>query len=223
MGKQRTGVQSRARLRNLIQYRELSDEEFEAKYQEVLEESALDVELEQKELEDRIEEHLVSLGQDYDLDDMKANDRLQLRALAMAEIQLSDLEKITYSIRQDVSPTSIMMIEKLNNTMSKLRSDISDISDDLQLTRRIRKQSSEASVISYLDDLRSKARKFYRERMLYIFCPKCKRLLSTIWLLYSEENNQIVLRCSNCEHRFNQELSSLYQMDNKNLEDVIIP
>jgi len=223
MKQKRTSVISKARLKNLIQYQGLSEEELEEKYQELLAEAAMDIEEDQEELESRIQEHLDSLGQDYDLDDMKANDRLQLRALAMAEIQLSDLEKAAYTVRKDISGTSVLMIEKLNNTMSKLRSDISDISDDLQLTRRIRKQSSEASVMSYLDDLRTKARKFYKERMLYVFCPNCRRLLTTLWLLYPDESNTIVLKCSHCGNRFNQELSGLYKTDNKNLEDVVVP
>lgn len=209
------------KLRNLKQYKNMSNEEFDIEFDNVFVQAM--VSTTEEELEERILNNLAELGEDYDLSDMKANDRLLLRALAMAEIQLTDLEKSAYFIRQEVNQTNVIMIEKLNNTMSKLRADISKISDDLQLTRRIRKQSQELSVINYIEDLREKAHQFYKQKMLYIFCPECRYLLSTLWLLYSEEDNSINLKCKHCGHKFTQPLAGLYLRNNKNLEDVVIP
>ena len=218
----RSVLPDKKKIRNLVQYRDMSDEDFDKEFEELMLDNM--VSSTEEELEERVQENLDEMAEDYDLDDMKANDRLQLRALALAEMQLADLEKATYYIRQNVTQNNVIMIEKLNNTMSKLRSDISKISDDLQLTRRIRKQSQEANVISYIEDIKTRARKFYKERMLYVFCPECKFLLSTIWLLYpDQEHNEIHLECEHCGNKFVQPLSGLYERENKNLEDVVIP
>ena len=55
MKQKRTSVISKARLKNLIQYQGLSEEELEEKYQELLAEAAMDIEEDQEELEvDRV-------------------------------------------------------------------------------------------------------------------------------------------------------------------------
>jgi hypothetical protein len=216
----RAVLPDKRKLRNLKQYKDLTDEEFEEVYSEEIVASISQAE---QDLEDRIEEKLTALAEDYDMSDMKINDRLQLRAMAQAEIQLEDLEQAVYMIRQDITKDNVIVIEKLNNVMAKLRSDISSISDDLQLTRHIRKQSKEANVIRHLEDLKAKAMKFYKERMLYIFCPECKMLLATTWLMYPEMNNKLKLSCDHCGHAWTQDLKGLYKRGNKNLDDVLLP
>lgn len=220
MGKERMTLPNKAKIRNLKQYKDLTEEEFDEVWRE--REEALNISPEM--LEVRVEEGLAELAEDYDMDDMKSNDMIQIRALVLAQIQLEDLEKTAFSQRQSVDSQSVQILEKVNRILGGLRKDISDISNDLQLTRKIRKQSKEASVIHALNDLKSKAHKFYKERMLYVFCPECKMLLSTIWLNYSgESKNSIELKCNRCEHVFTQELLPLYGTDNKNVDDIILP
>lgn len=211
---------NKAKIRNLVQYRELTDEEFE----EVWEEMVLESEMSPEMLESRVKEKLDELAADYDMEDMKINDMAQLRSLALAQIQLDDLEQTAFQLRQRTDSTSVQMLEKINRILGGLRSDISSISSDLQLTRKIRKQSRESSIIDAINDLRGKARKFYRQKMLYVFCPECKMLLSTLWLNYSgEEYNKLQLKCGRCNHKFTQDLAPLYNTDNKNVEDIILP
>ncbi len=220
MGKERMVLPDKRKMRNLVQYRDLTDEEFEAVMGDMEAEKLLSPEV----LEKRVDEKLEKLAEDYDMDDMKSNDMVQLRALVLAMIQLEDLELDVWRARQEITTTSVQVVEKLNKTISVLRDDISKISNDLQLTRKIRKQSRETSVLDAINDLRSKARVFYQERMLYVFCPNCKMLLSTLWLQYSsEEYNKLSLKCNRCNHKFTQDLTPLYKTDNKNLEDVILP
>lgn len=219
MGKDRMVLPDKRKIRNLVQYKDLTDEQFEEIWADKVAESELSPEL----LEQMVSERLDKLALDYDMDDMKSNDMVQLRALALAMIQLDDLETTAWRVRQATDYNSVQILEKVNRILSTLREDISKISNDLQLTRKIRKQSREASVIDSINDLRSKARKFYRERMLYVFCPECKMLLATTWLLYSEENNKLELNCKRCGHKFTQDLAPLYKTDNKNLEDVVVP
>lgn len=220
MGKERMVLPNKAKIRNLVQYRDMTDEEFDEVWGTMIQEIELSPDI----LEEKVKEKLDELAIDYDMEDMKINDMAQLRSLALATIQLDDLELTAWTLRQDTNTTSVQMLEKINRILSGLRDDISKISSDLQLTRKIRKQSKESSIIDAINDLRGKARKFYRERMLYVFCPECKMLLATLWLNYSsEEYNQLQLKCKRCNNKFTQDLAPLYKMDNRNVEDVVIP
>ena len=80
------------------------------------------------------------------------------------------------------------MIDKIQKVMSELRSDISSFQNDLKITRKFRKSDQETSVISFIDSLKAKAKKFSESRMSYIFCDKCNMLLATVWSLYPEES-----------------------------------
>jgi len=216
--KQRGVLPDKRKIRNLKQYQDMSDSEFEEQFSEsVASTSSI------RELSERIDAKLVLMGEDYDMDDMKSNDKIQLRALAQAEIQLEDLENVAYTLRQDIQIDNVLVLEKVNNIMSKLRNDISMIQEDLQLTRKIRKESKEASVISYIDTLREKAKKFYKEKMLYIFCPECRMLLATIWLHYKDADSSVKLHCKHCNKDVKVSLVPLYDSGNRNLEDVTLP
>jgi len=221
MGKERMVLPNKTKIRNLVQYKDLTDEKFD----EVWDDMVLEYELSPEILEERVKEKLDELAEDYDMEDMKINDMAQLRSLALAQIQLDDLEEVAWTIRsKGTDYNSVQVLEKVNRIISTLRDDISKISADLQLTRKIRKQSKESSVIDTINDLRSKARKFYRQKMLYVFCPECKMLLSTLWLNYSsEEYNKLQLKCGRCGYKFTQDLAPLYETDNKNLEDIVLP
>lgn len=221
MGEQRLTLPNKAKLRNLVQYRDMTDEEFDVVFDKLKDniDKSEDINL-----EDRIKETIDRLALDYDLSDMKSNDMVQVRALALAQLQLEDLELEAFKVRQDaVDGTTIQILEKLNRILSSLRDDITKISNDLQLTRQIRKQSKETTVIDAIKDLKTRAYKFYKQKMLYVFCPECKMLLATIWLQYPDTKTKITFTCKRCNNRFTQELSELYNTDNKNLDDVVLP
>jgi hypothetical protein len=219
MGKERLVLPNKAKMRNLKQYKDLTDEDFD----DVWEDREVALAISPEVLEKQIKEKIAELSNDYDMDDMKSNDKISIRALVLAQIQLEDLEQVAFSLRQEVDNQSIQVLEKVNKILTALRNDISSISNDLQLTRKVRKQSREASVIDALADLKAKARKFYKQKMLYVFCPECKMLLGTIWLQYSDEETILTLKCKRCGKELKQELTKLYETDNKNLDDVVIP
>jgi len=109
--------------------------------------------------------------------------------------------------------------------MSRLRSDISSMQDDLKLTRKTRKEGEDDDFLSYLESLKQKAKVFYKQKMLYVFCPECRRLLATIWLLYPDNKKNILhLKCDNknCNHEFDVILADLYKTGNRNIDDVAI-
>jgi RNase P subunit RPR2 len=222
MENKRLNIPNKKRMRNLSQYRGMSDEDFEDFWNNEHEEEELDEEL-FEELERRKQERLSILEKDYDFSDMKANDMMQLEALVLAMLQLDDLEKEVYKRRTDIADTNVLVLEKLNNMLSKLRSDISTISTDLQLTKKIRNKSKDISVVQRWNDLAQKAANFYKQKMLYIFCPDCRTLLANVWLLYPEERkNKITLFCDHCNTKHEINLDELYETGNKNLPDIII-
>jgi hypothetical protein len=69
---------------------------------------------------------------------------------------------------------NILVLDKISRMMSSLRSDISMLSEDLQISKKIRSQSKDASVAQRWGDLVEEARAFYQKKMVYVFCPECK-------------------------------------------------
>ena len=182
------------KLRNLPQYRDLSDDEFQ-KVIEAMQEKDLGLGA-SKIFEKRIEEKLAKFEEDYDLSDLKVNDREVLRGLVQSIISLEDFEQMLFSVRESgISPDSLLVIDKLQKAMSDLRKDISNMQNDLAITRKHRRSDQETSVLAYIDSLKEKARKFAEARMAFIICPKCSTLLMTNWSLYPNAANKISLVC----------------------------
>lgn len=181
------------RQRNLRQYKNLSDEEFNEK----MANKSLGLEVSQA-FEQKIAKKLQEFEQDYDLSDLKINDKDALRALIQAQISLEEYEQKMYVLRSlDLSEDLMYRIEKLSKVMSELRSDISKFQSDLNITRKVRNSDRDVSVMAYLSNLQQQAKKFYENKMSYIFCEKCNMLLGTLWTLYPEEDrNKIGLVCN---------------------------
>lgn len=219
--KQRLVSPTRKKIRNLKQFVDMDDAEFEQHFQDIISNS------ERGESDDILEEQVTTkLGEfedDYDLSDMKINDRLVLRNLIITIISLEDLELEFSSMKNEINESNILLLDRLSNIMSRLRKDISEMQNDLKLTRKIRKEGQEESFIAWLDKVKGYADEFYTEKTLSVFCPKCRFFLASVWLLYPEESNILKLKCRNCENEFEEDLSDLYETDNKNLEDVVLP
>lgn len=182
------------KLRNLPQYRDLSDDEFQ-KVISSMEAEELGVGV-SKIFEKRIEEKLEKFEEDYDLSDLKINDREVLRGLVQSIIALEDYEQAIFSLRASgVTSDNLLAIDKLQKVMEGIRKSISDAQNDLAITRKHRRSDQETSVLAYIDSLKDKARKFIESRSQYYFCPKCHTLLSTAWYLYPQEKNEIILIC----------------------------
>jgi hypothetical protein len=182
------------KLRNLPQYRDLSEDEFQKAVSNLeIQELGLGV---SKVFEERIAEELRKFEEDYDLSDMKINDRAVLRGLIQSIISLEDYEQMLFAIRADgINPNNALAIQKLQDVMSTLRTDISRMQNDLSITRKHRKSDQEQSVLAYIESLKEKARKFLEARQQYYICPKCSTLLATAWYLYPQEKNEITIIC----------------------------
>ena len=185
------------KLRNLVQYIDLTDEEFETLFEEKYSDER-DVKEAMKDFEEEIERKIVEFGEDYDLSDLKINDREILRALVQATLSLEHLELWLFKKRKDgadFSMDNILVFDKVNKVVSELRSDISKLQGDLKITRKIRQNDKTESVLAYLDDLKAKARKFYESRMMYVTCPKCNQMLFSGWFLFPKAKNKLTFTC----------------------------
>ena len=183
---------NRNKIRNLAQYKDLTDDEFEEIWIDKFLHAAPS-----DEFEDRISKKMDEFGDDYDLSDLKINDKASLRALIQAIISLEDYEQAMFQFRSDgISQNAINSIDKLNRVMSALRGDISKLQDDLNIKRKARQSDEDLSVLNYIDELKHKARKFYEAKNQYIFC-ECGMLLGTVWSLYvHEKDNKIRFKCN---------------------------
>ncbi len=219
MVKERLVSPSRKKIRNLKQYRDMTDDEFD----EVFDELYGSKEEETNDIEEKIESKMKDFGEDYDLTDMKINDRLVLRNLIISIISLEELEETFANMRLDIREGNVLMFDRLAGVMSKLRKDISDMQNDLKLTRKLRKEGKEESFLAWLDKMRERAVEFYTEKTLSIFCPDCRMFLGSIWLLYPEADNSIFWYCKRCKKSFEVDLKELYDTGNVNVEDVALP
>lgn len=222
MGKERLVSPTRKKVKNLKQFADMSEDEFEKHFQGITEPDDSSVNL--KELEGKVKKKLIEFGEDYDLSDMKVNDKLVLRNLILAIISLEDLELDFAGIQTDISDRNILLLDRLSNVMSRLRSDISKMQNDLKLTRKIRKEGQEETFLAWMDKVRNYANEFYTEKTLSIFCLDCRRYLASVWLLYPEGVNTMTLKCVNCGNYTEVEsLKDLYETGNRNLDDVALP
>ena len=222
--KSRVTSPDRRKIRKLKQYKDLTDDQFN----DIMDRKILAV-APVKAYEDRIERKLKQFQDDYDLSDMKINDMETLRALVQAILTLEDFEQYTFSLRSEgISFDNLTLLDKVGQQMSKLRADISKMQEDLQITRKIRKADEEGSVVNFLEDLKEKAKRFYEQKMSYIFCPKCNMLVATIWVLWPDGNNKLQFICNRkldegakCGHKFVVTTSELKHNRGTNKPEVL--
>jgi len=216
----------KAKLRNLVQYKNMSDDEFDQIWEKKIVGAAPS-----SEFETRINRKLEEFAQDYDLSEMKVNDTASLRALIQAIIALEDYEQIIFRMRssgEDIGNADINILDKISKIMSELRGDIGRLQDDLQIKRKVRNSDKESSIISYIDSLKLKAKQFVEARSMLIVCPKCSMLLASLWTLYPEEDNKLTLRChrkmdndEECGEKITVSTKELLKTRGTNSQDVL--
>lgn len=168
---------------------------------------------------DRFLEKLQKLGEEYDLTDLAVNDRMQLESLAETLAQLDQYNEL---LNQELSLEDINLrkIKDLQKLASDTRRDVSNISDDLKISRKIREKKSD-SLPDYIANLKLRARKFIEDRVSYIYCPKCKTLIGNLHLTDYSYGGKANFVCHHCGQNFIVAFSELTQR--KNIEDALIP
>lgn len=182
----------KSKIRHLRQYQNMTDEEFDAMFDKKVQGVVPDATWER-----RIQKKLDEFGEDYDLSDLKINDKYTLRALAAAVLHLEDYDSVIGQIKSaGIDDANMYRLNTLSKIQTDIRSDISKMQDDLKISRKTRRSEKQEDTISFIDDLKKKAKKYYEQKMMYIFCPKCNTLLATMWFLYPQfKSNVIKLQC----------------------------
>lgn len=216
--------QSYKKYRSLTQYRDLTDEEFE----EAMKNKDLDKKYKVG-WERKINAKWEEFEKDYDLTDLKPNDKAALRALIQVILRIEEYElqqnKISW---EGINESNIIVMEKLGKLLGDLRNDLSKLQNDLNITRKARKGDQETSVLEYIESLKAKAKKFYDQRTMKVFCPKCNTLIFQGWWLYPEyKMNAMHFVCkkqntdgSMCGHDFDINSKSLLEMGMSNKVDI---
>lgn len=194
-----------AQLRNLPQYRDKTTEELEKIRDGIV----------LGRLEDRIAGVIKSFEKDYNLTDMAANDMLYLEELAKVFLLLNDLEG---SLRTELEKenTDWLNFEKINRATETLRVSASRIQRDLNITRKARQDTKGQSVVDFIEDLKTRAKHFLEDRLLEVYCPKCKMLLCKVWYLYPLEDNVLNFVCGRKKCGFTFEVTSKYLKKHRN-------
>lgn len=172
-------------LKNLPQYRNKSYEELEIIAEDINRGST----------QGRIESVIDRFKEDFDLSDMTANDHLALDALARAFILSEDLARDLNIAREEERYKDFGSI---NRELHRVHQDISTFQDDLNITRKARQDTGEHSVVEFIEDLKSRGKKFLKERLSEIYCPQCNMLIAKVWFLYPKQNNEMKLVCEKC-------------------------
>jgi hypothetical protein len=218
----RAEVPDRRKFRGLKQFKDMTDEDFQAYWDAQDRESTIIVSpVSPLEFEKRIEKKMAGFADDYDLSDMKFNDKETLRGLCQALIQLEDLEQVSYGIRNDlrgIDLSNLTLLDKIAQQMSRTRLDMLKMQEELKISRKVRKLDKNISAIAELDMLKQKAKAFYEQKMIYIFCPECKMLLGTAWFLFNDADNVMRFDCHRildtgelCRHVFDVKSKDVFK------------
>ncbi len=172
-------------LKNLPQYRNKSHEELEQIAEDINRGST----------EGRIQSIKDRFTDDFDLSDMTANDRLTLDALARAFILSEDMHRDMEEAREE---GQYNLVGSINRELHRIHQDISKFQDDLNITRKARQDTGEHSIVEFIEDIKSRSKKFMRERLSEIYCEKCNMLIAKVWFLYPDSENHLRFVCNRC-------------------------
>ena len=143
---------------------------------------------------------------DFEILDLTSNDAELLDKLSMALVLLEEHEraisKLLISLRENPEDTDIISsLQKLNDTASRLRNDISKFQSDLGITRKQRLKNTESQdVFDYIEKLKKAARAFAEYRTKLVFCDECNILIGQVWWKNpSTKGNSATFVCPKCK------------------------
>ena len=213
----------KSRIRNLHQYKALSDEEFAPIYEAIISKS-----LRNPIYERRIEKELKKFAEDYEIGDLKINDQMTLRSMIQSILSLEDYEQLEYKMQKELVADQanydniLGKLEKLSKIKQVLLDGISKMQDDLKISRKVRQSDRDLSVQSAVDDMKARAKVFYQNKFGRVFCPDCKLLLGSVWVLYPEEKqNRFWFYCKRCDKKVIITFPELVEGKMRNIQDVL--
>ena len=167
-----------ASLRNLPQYRDLTDEEFEEKIPGLLHEEA----------ETLAQEYFEQFQEDYVLDDLKANDKIAVEILCYLYAQVRYNQDRIHTLQGEESDYKDTRkgLSSLVTDNEKLIKSITTLENQLSISRTARLKEEGTNLVDLVATVRDKARDFLEKKLHYIYCSKCDMLLGNVWALYQD-------------------------------------
>jgi hypothetical protein len=161
-----------------------------------------------------VQDVLKQFEKDYDLSDMNANDELSLDNLARIFARLEKYEGMLDEAKD------VTEIDRLTRITERLRNDASKIQTDLGITRKQRKSEKEANLQLYIDDIKWRAAVMLKDRLNYVYCPKCHMLLANIWFLYPDKDENVLrLRCDRTLDDSGEKCDNVFTVSSQELRD----
>lgn len=201
------------RLRNLRQYKELTDEEFDNVWAEYEVQPDTD-------FDSKVEKIMEDLAQNYDIRDQYANDTLSLRELASLYVSLEMLTNVERQMMADGSYNQVGNISRIRNDYIK---NASQIQKDLNITRQARQADDGETLDTFLPSIKKKSINFLSQRLAYIYCPECRMLCGNCWWTDWNVSNIMKVTCprEECGNTFEVTSQYLAEHKNKNIDGVL--
>jgi hypothetical protein len=194
--KKRTRTTTKEQLRKLTQYRDLTDAQFDEVW------AKRDVGISHNKLyEERIKVKIDEMKAEYDFSDLKPNDWNQIRSLAQLQIDLEDLNLMLFAARTKKNSAGETVFDAIEyKTLSQVRDSlvdrISSVQNDLQITRRVRRNDQATSVMDEITKLKEKINHFAEHKTKKLICPKCNRWIGQLYLLFwNAPKTKIQIQC----------------------------
>lgn len=193
---------SPASLRQLKQYRDLSEEEFVEKIQD-------------RGFDFQVKSKMDELAQGYDFSDLKQNDWDLFRRMAALMVRLERGEKALEELMKSdaIDPTNALREEQ---RLASMRDGILKIQDALGLTRIKRIEKTEGDPRKIFEDIRKRAQKFMAERLCQVLCPNCGIMLCSVNFLFPNMPNVMKFECGRCHNSFEYSSAELVEKERKN-------
>lgn len=172
-------------LKNLPQYRDLTDEEFDEKVKELLQEEA----------ETLAQEYFDKFQEDYVLDDLKANDRIAVEILCYLYAQVRYNQDKIHTLQQESEYKDTRRgLSTLVSDNEKLIKSITTLENQLSISRTARMKEEGTDLVDLVTNVREKAKDYLEKKLHYIYCPKCDMLLGNVWALYRDIDDAFEFR-----------------------------
>ena len=163
----------------------------------------------------------------YNLENMTPNDEATLEALLTSIDRKKELDRRIEAILKsdDLSDSDLFQVKTLQELSGKLTGEISSLQETLKISRKSRGEK-EQDVRNFIEKLKSDARRYAENKFQWIFCPKCKTLVSMVWWLDQDADQTIEITCPRkldghiCGHKFKVSSSELKSQGGRNYSEI---
>lgn len=147
----------------------------------------------------RFDEILKDYSDKYDLATLSSpNDRANLEMLINNQIIVESVQKKLQELTDDDPVDNIEMIQRLSSSLKDIIERNLQLERALALDRKTRNQNNSESIAEYLVNLKQTAQDFLERRLVKLYCPECKILLSRFSIVHDHSYFELKVNCNQC-------------------------